>query len=500
MFRKIINILLAFSLILLIGCSQSSTIDKSQTVDIQQTLDRSKAPEPSQPKPVTFPKFQETILSNGLNLVLVESHKLPVVSISFAIKGGSYFDGDMTGLSSLTSTLLTKGTATRTAMQIANEIDFLGSNLNSNSTWDANMLTMRTLKKNLNQTFDILADCLLNSTFSEDELQREIAQRIAGLQHNKTDPNYLAGSQLSKVIFGDEHPYGKVSTETSLNSITISDLKAFFNKYFSPDNSYCVIGGDITMKEAVDLLEEKLKDWKKSENEKTLAPLQGETFSVKRSNTPPEIPSTTRVIVVDKTDAVQSVIRVGCVGVDRTNPDYLRLNVLNTYLGGYFRSQLSQKLREEKSYTYGVRSRFDARLLPGPFFVETSVGSEVTAPAIDDILDEIGKLSTTLIPDDRFNEVKNYVMGSFPMGIQTSAQVVGSLANLKLYNMPMNYYDSYISSIQAITQEDLKAMAQKYLDISKISIVISGDNKTVAPTLEKFGKVESIDADGKAIE
>jgi predicted Zn-dependent peptidase len=203
--------------------------------------------------------------------------------------------------------------------------------------------------------------------------------------------------------------------------------------------------------------------------------------------------------LVDKTDAVQSTIRVGCVGIERANPDGRKLSVLNTYLGGYFRSQLSQKLREEKSYTYGVSSEFGARLFPGPFTVGTSVGSEVTAPAIEDILEEIKKVSTTLIPDDRFNEVKNYVMGNFPMTIQTPAQVAGFLSTLKLCGMPMNYYDDYIPSIQKITQEDLREVAKKYLDVSKMSIVVSGDNKTVAPTLTKFGKVEVVDADGNPI-
>jgi len=475
MFKKIINISITFLLILLVGCAQAPK------------LDRSKAPEAGQPKSVSFPKFEETTLSNGLNLIVVENNKLPIVFISLTFKGGSYFDGEKVGLSSLTSTLQTKGTTNRTAMQIANEIDFLGSSLSSNSGWDDNSLTMRTLKKNLNQTFDIFLDCLFNPVFAEDELKREVAQLYSGLQHSKTDPNYLASTQFAKTIFGDEHPYGKVTTEASLNSITTSDLKKFYTKYFVPNNAYCVVGGAISLKDAVALLESKLKDWKKG-------------AELPKDNVAPKTPTSTRnVVVVDKPEAVQSAVRVGHVSITRLNPDYLKLSVLNVYLGGYFRSQLSQKLREEKSYTYGVSSRFDARLQPGPFFVRTSVGSEVTAPAIEDILEEIKKVSNSLIPEDRFNEVKNYIMGSFPMGVQTAIQVAGLLSNLKLYGLPMNYYDNYISNIQKITKEDLKNIAQKYMDASKMSIVVSGDNKTVAPTLSKFGEVISVDADGNSI-
>jgi zinc protease len=345
---------------------------------------------------------------------------------------------------------------------------------------------MTTLKKNLYQTLDIFVDCFLNSTFAEDELQREVAQRIAGLRHSRTEPDYLASSQFSKVIFGDEHPYGKVSTEASLGSITAADLKAFYTTHFIPNNSYCVVSGDITLQEAFELLETKLLSWKKGPE-------------VQLADAAPEVPSLPKVVVVDKAGAVQSAVRVGCLGIAITNPDLRKLDVMNVYLGGYFRSQLFQKLRGEKSYTYGVSSRFDWRLFPGAFTVSTSVGSEFTAPAIDDIIEEIGKLSTTLIPEDRFNEVKNYMIGSFARDIQTSSQAGGLLSNVKLYGLPMNFYDGYISSIQQVTREDVKAMAEKYLDVSKLSIVISGDNKTVAPTLSKFGNVESVDADGKPL-
>ena len=475
MFKKIINISIAFLLVILIGCAQ---VPK---------LDRTKAPEVGQPKSINFPKFEETTLSNGLNLIVVENHKLPIVFISLTFKGGSYYDGDKVGLSNLTSTLQTKGTTNRTAMQIANEIDFLGSSLSSNSGWDDNSLTMRTLKKNLNQTFDVFLDCLFNPVFAEDELKREVAQLYSELQHSKTEPNYLASTQFAKTIFGDKHPYGKVTTEASLNSITTADLKQFYAKYFVPNNAYCVVGGAISLKDAVALLESKLKDWKKG-------------AELPKDNVAPKTPASTRnVVIVDKPEAVQSAVRVGNVSVTRLNPDYLKLSVLNVYLGGYFRSQLSQKLREEKSYTYGVSSGLAPRLFPGPFAVSTSVKSEVTASAIEDILDEINKLSTTLIPEDRFNEVKNYVIGSFPMGIQTAVQVAGLLSNLKLYGLPMNYYDNYISNIQKITREDLKNVAEKYMDASKMSIVVSGDNKTVAPTLSKFGEVIIVDVDGNTI-
>ena len=490
MFRKIINILIAFSFILLIGCAQSSKIDKSEVVDISQTLDRTKPPTPEEPKDVIFPKFKEAKLSNGLEVIIVEDDANPIISISIISKGGSYYDGDKIGLSSITSAMLNKGTTTRTAMQIANELDFLGSTLSSYTTSLSNYIGISTLKKNLNQTLDVFADCILNSTFAEDELQRVITQRIATLRRNKTNPNSLADIEFTKIIFG-EHPFGnQVSgTEITLNALTVSDLKTFYSKYVIPNNSYCMVSGDITLDEVVALLEEKLKDWKPAES-----------HLIDKDDA--EFPATRRVVVVDRTGAVQSAIRVGFASTNmaRANTDNLKLNILNTYLGGFFGSRLNQKLREEKSYTYGAGSSIDARLFSGVFTASTQVGSEFTAPAVEDILDEIDKLSTTPIPEDKFKNVKDYVIGSFPIGIETSSRVANLLSDLKLYGLPLNYYDTYISSIKNMTVKDMQEMAQKHIDASKLVIVISGDSKIIAPTLEKFGNVEIVDADGNPIE
>jgi predicted Zn-dependent peptidase len=375
-------------------------------------------------------------------------------------------------------------------MQIANEIAFLGSSLNSYATSDGNNIIASTLKKNLNKTLDILADCILNPTFAEDELKREVTQRLAGIKQGKTDPNTLAENRFTKVVFGDDMPYGNSisGTETSLNSITVSDLKTFYTNYFIPNNTFCIVSGDITLEEAVALLEEKLKGWEK-----------GKSHLVDTADDS-KVSTTTKVVVVNRDAAVQSAIRIGCLIPDKANPDINKLSTLNTYLGGYYQSQLFQKLREEKSYTYDVSSSIDARLFKGVFAVRTQVGSQFTEGAVEDILDEIKKLSTTPIPDDRLNEVKSYLIGSFPiMQLQTNFQVTYLLSSLKLYNLPLNYYDNYISSVQGTTKEDLMKIAQKYLDVSKMSIVISGDNEIIAPMLSKFGNVESVDANGQPL-
>lgn len=474
---KLINIFCVFLIFVSLSFSQKKS----------EKLDRSKPPKISKPDNISFPKFQEKMLSNGLQLIVVENHVQPTVFISITSRGGSYFDNDKPGLSSLVAELMTKGTTTRDAMQIAKEIDFLGAELSSSSNWDANRVNLKILKKNLDKGLAIFADCLLNSTFPEEELKREISQRIAELKHNKTDPNYLAENNFSKVVYGNlQYANSTFGDEKSLEKISVQDLKDYYLKYFQPSNSFCVVVGDITIEEIEPILEKSFSEWK----DKTSLDIKYDNFDIKNKR---------RVVIIDKKDAVQSSIRIGCVGIDRKSTDFFIASVLNTYLGGYFRSQLNLNLREKNSFTYGVSSGFEARMLPGPFIIRTEVASEATSAAITEIFKEVENLYKKDIPKDRLEEVKNFIIGSFPIGIQTPSQIGAAISVLKLYNLPSNYYDNYVANIQGVTKEDIKKIAKKYLDASKLSIVVSGDSKQIKDKLKIFGTIEVLDADGNKI-
>jgi len=473
---RVINVFCLFVLIISLSFSQKN-----------EKLDRSKPPKISKPDKISFPKYREKQLSNGLQLVVIENHFQPTVFVSVTVKAGSYFDADKPGVSSLVSELLTKGTKTKNALQIAREIDFLGAELNSNSNWDANRLSLKILKKNFEKGLDLFTECLLSPTFPEEELKREITQRLAALQHEKTDPNFLAEKYFSKVIYKNL-PYANstIGDESSLEKISVNDLKEYYSKFFQPSNAFCVVVGDITLEEIEPILENKFASWKNISN-------------ISKEYKKFEIDNNRKVVIIDKKDAVQSSIRIGCISIDRTSPDFFIASVLNTYLGGYFRSQLNLNLREKNSYTYGASSGFDARMLNGPFVVRTEVGSEVTAPAVNEILKEIDALSKKDIPKDRFEEVKNFIVGSFPIGIQTPSQIAAAVSVIKLYNLPSNYYDNYVANIHSVTKDDIKKFAKKYLDISKLSIVISGDSKLIKDSLSKFGNVQILDADGNKV-
>jgi len=297
----------------------------------------------------------------------------------------------------------------------------------------------------------------------------------------------LAEKYFSKVIYKNL-PYANstIGDESSLEKISVNDLKEYYSKFFQPSNAFCVVVGDITLEEIEPILENKFASWKNISN-------------ISKEYIKFEIDNNRKVVIIDKKDAVQSSIRIGCISIDRTSPDFVIASVLNTYLGGYFRSQLNLNLREKNSYTYGASSGFDARMLNGPFVVRTEVGSEVTAPAVNEILKEIDALSKKDIPKDRFEEVKNFIVGSFPIGIQTPSQIAAAVSVIKLYNLPSNYYDNYVANIHSVTKDDIKKFAKKYLDISKLSIVISGDSKLIKDSLSKFGNVQILDADGNKV-
>jgi len=450
-------------------------------------LDRTKPPKTEKPKDIYFPKFEETVLSNGLKLIVIENHNQPTLFVSVTVRGGSYFDKQKPGLSSLVSELMTKRTTSRNAAQIAQEVDYLGAELSSNSSWDANRINIKLLKKNMEKGLDIFSDVLINPSFSDEELSREIKQRLAELKHSKSEPNYLAETRFLKVLY-ENLPYSNTVSgdEESLSGITVEDLKSFYGKYFLPNNSYCVVVGDITLKEISGLLDSKLSNWKSAEK----AENKYEKFTINNKR---------RIVIVDKKEAIQSSIRIGSIAIDRKDPDFFIASVLNTYLGGYFRSQLNLNLREKNSFTYGASSGFESRILPGPFLVRTEVASEVTAAAVKEILNEIEALQKKDIDDDRFNEVKNFIIGSFPIGIQTSSQLGAAYSVIELYGLPNDYYANYVANIQKVTKSDIRKVAKKFLDLSKLTIVISGDSKSTKESLKVFGNVEVVDADGKPV-
>lgn len=449
-------------------------------------LDRTKAPKPGPAGKVSFPRYFQKKYANGFKIFVVENHQLPIVTTGFVLRTGAAYDGAKPGLSSVTCELLTKGTKTRSATQIAEEIDFVGGSLSHSVSWDAGQVFVSVLKNHFSKGFDLLRDVVLNPTFPPKEIERVRAQRIASIKQMKADPGYLADTTFASVLF-DGHPYGNNpgGTEKSVKSMRHEDFERFHKKFYTPDNSFMVFAGDITPAEADKYASRYFGKWKGKYEGNVIPP-------------PQKNERQGGVFVVNKQGAVQSSLRVGHVGVARNNPDFLKAFVMNTLLGGYFSSRINMNLREVHGYTYGGRTDFDARSLPGTFQVSADVRNEVTSETIDEIIAELKRVRDTLPSRDEMTMVKNYLAGLFPIQLETPQQVAGRVIAIELYDLPKNYYRDYRENIKRVTSRDIRSVARKYISPDNLCIVLSGDAGQISGKLKKFGHVEIVDVDGKA--
>ncbi len=443
--------------------------------------------QPPQPKPakkISFPRYVTADLANGLRVLIIEHHEQPIVSLRFLIKSGSAQDGDLPGVASLTGELLTKGTATRSALQVAEEIDYVGGQLASGSDWDATYASASVLTKHLDVGFSLLADVALNPMFSEEEIERGRQQRLTTLIRRKDDAGYLAEAELNSTIFNG-HQYAKpqIGTERSVEALTRADFLEFHKRYFIPSNTILAVVGDVSAGEVIPRIERLFGSWQKQPQpaDFTHQPKDLEKVCVR---------------VVDKPDAVQSALRVGHVGIARKSDDFIPIVVLNTLLGGYFNSRININLREGKGYTYGAQTTFDVRKLRGPFIASADVRNEVTDAAILEILHELQRIREEPVTAEELTMVKEFIIGSFPLQIETPNQIASKAIDLELYDLPRDFYDTFNDHVETVTAEDLLFIAQKHLHPDQAAIVASGDSKEIAPKLQKFGSVEVVDADG----
>ncbi|HET9136482.1 MAG TPA: pitrilysin family protein [Candidatus Kapabacteria bacterium] len=444
-------------------------------------LDRSVPPSPGAITQIAFPPYTTTALSNGIPVYLVENHGQPLVSISLYIRGGSSLDTAATqGLASLTAELLTKGTAKRTATQIAEEIDFVGGSLGVSASWDSTTISTSVLSRYIDRAIDLLSDVALNPAFSPEEVDRIRIQRIASIKAAKSDAGYLADVVFSRSVYGT-HPYGfeAAGQEVTIALLQSESLKNFYSKIAAPNNAFFIVAGDVIEADIVKKLSDAFGAW------------AGEALPPEPLAAPAPNPKT-KVVLVEKPQAVQSALRIGHLGVPRSHKDYVHLYVLNMLLGGYFNSRINQNLRERNGFTYGARSYFDARKQSGAFVVSTEVRTEVTAAATLEIAQELRHICDTPVGPGELETVQNYIIGSFPLSLETPQQIASRVAALVLYGLDTDYYDKFRDAVASTTADDLLRAAGLHLQPEALTIAISGDATSLAPELKSFGEVELV--------
>jgi predicted Zn-dependent peptidase len=462
------------------------------TFSYSQVPDRSKPPELGPPPSMKLPAIQHLKLSNGISVVLMEKHQVPLVEVELLVRAGMVNDPkDKPGLASMTTAMMEEGAGTRDALELADAIDFLGANITAFAGWHTAGVSMFTPLSKLDDALALFGDMCLRPTFPKEELERNRKERLTTLMQWHDEPRAIASVQFSKTLFGNDHPYGKpnIGNEKSIRALKIEDLKKFHQTYFSPGNASLIVVGDISPDVILPKLEAIFGKWEGGKAEQPKFPTASQI-------------KTRSIYLIDKPGAPQSEIRIGRIGVDRMTEDYYALRVLNTILGGSFTSRLNNNLREQHGYTYGASSNFDFRMMPGPFLAGSAVQTAVTDSALFQFFFELNRILEP-VSDDELTRAKNYLTLRYPESFQTVQQIAGQLADIVIYNLPDDYFNNFTENILAVTKEDVQRVAKKYIDPKKVAVIIVGDKKTIEKPVKnlKYGSIKNLTIDdvlGKA--
>jgi zinc protease len=454
----------------LLLCGQLVLVSLTTYLTAQVRPDRSKPPALAPPQNLSLPSIQKRALSNGVPVWVVEAHEVPIVQISLVIRAGANDDPTgRFGAASLTAAMLDEGAGERSALEIADAVEFLGATLTTTSGFDASAIRLNVPVEAMDAGLTIMADVALRPTFPGADLERLRQDRLTALLQARDDPASIAGMAFARLIFGRVHRYGtgQIGTDATVKGLTADDLRTFHAAYYQPINGTLIVVGDITGDAVVPRLEKQFGAW----------PM---TPAFNKPSTVPEARQSARrqVYLVDKPDAEQSQIRIGWVGVSRNTPDYFPLLVLNTVLGGSFTSRLNQNLREQHGYAYGASSVFDMRLSAGPFVAAAGVQTNKTADALREFFTELEGIRMP-VGAEELDKAKNYMALGFPAEFETSIDLSRRLEELVVYRLPDDYFERYVPNVLAVTAAAVQQAAQRHIQPSRFAVVVVGDRKTV---------------------
>jgi predicted Zn-dependent peptidase len=438
---------------------------------------------------VKLPKAQEATLSNGLQVVLLENHKVPTFSMQMVVLSGGLSDPQTArGVASFTASLLREGTTKRSSKDISEQSESLGAVIGANAglAGFTSNVTAAGLVENLDQTLDIFADVVRNPAFPAEEVDKYKTRSLAQLPLQRSNPGLLAAERFNRAVYG-EHPASLVLPPVeSLRALTPDALKQFHQTYYRPNNAILAVTGDITMKELMPRLEKAFGDWQKGEVPATKIP------TVAALSKP-------GIFLIDRPGSVQTVLQLGNVGIERTNPDYFSVLVMNQIFGGGPQARLFMNLREDKGYTYGAYSGFGGSKFPGTVQASSSVRTDVTEGALKEFMYEIKRIRDEKVPAEELENAKRSIIGSFALSLEQPQALLSNIVTQKLYGFPVSYWDDYPQQVSRITVDDVQRAAQKYLDLPHLQIVAVGDAAKVRNILATYGSVEQYDTEGRVV-
>jgi zinc protease len=447
---------------------------------------RKQPPPPLPARPIRLPQVQDARLSNGLEIVVVEDHRLPLVSCRLAFRTGDAHDpADLPGLTDTLSGLLTEGTESRTSRQIAEEVARMGASLTAGANSDYTTVAASSLASFCDHVLELMADVTLRPSFPDNEVELTKQNTIESLKQQRAQPSFLATEMVSRVMYG-EHPYSVVApSPESIRATTRDRLVQFHKSNFIPNNAVLILVGDFQPAHLIKRVEELFGGW-------SSGPAPVEAFPA------PPLRSSRSGYIVDRPGSAQSNIVIANPGINRTSPDYFPMLLMHTVLGANASSRLFMNLREEKGYTYGAYSVLDARRTAGTFRASAEVRTPVTGDSLKEFFYELNRIRNEAVTEKEINDAKSYLTGVFPIRLEIQEGLIDQYVQIKMFGLPSNYLETYRDNVQAVTLEQIQEVARRYVQPDEAAIVIVGDGREIVDQVEPFASnIEFYNTAGK---
>lgn len=450
---------------------------------------RKTAPAPLEPIPFEIPQPFETALDNGLKIVVFEDERLPLVSYRLAFFSGDADDPeDFVGMTNAVASMLNEGTQELSSRQIAEQIEQLGSSISANSNTDNTVVSASALSLYSTEILELVAELVLYPAFPENELNLYKQNTIEGLKLQRSQPSFLAGEQMAKILYG-AHPYGIYSpTPENIENITREKLRRFHEQIFVPNNAMLIVVGDVKRDDLLKEIDDAFGGWQ-----------AGELRTKEFPDTPQRAERS--LTIVDRPGSAQSNIVLGNLAIERRSPDFFPVLVMNQILGAGASSRIFMNLREEKGYTYGAYSRFDTKKRGGEFEATAEVRTAVTGDSLKEFFYEINRIRDEEVGEEELRDAKNFLTGVFPIRAETQEGLTNLIVSQKIYDLPDDYLQTYRDKVNEVTVEDVQHVANKYINPDKMAIVIVGDGEEVLEQAKSYAdNVEIFNKDGKKLD
>lgn len=449
--------------------------------EFRYVIEQSESPPPLDANEFSFPTITENTLDNGLEVVVIEQPNMPIISLDVYFAGGATAaPQDLPGLAGITGELISRGTETRDAQDITGAIEQVGGGIGSGGGSDSLQVGVFALIEDQDLAFDLLADMTLNANFPENEVERERAEWISGLEASLAEPGFVAGRTFGRTLYAG-HPYGNPYTVESLEAITRADIVAFYESRRQPDNALLIIAGAITTEQGLNYAEQYFADW------------QGAAEVVAYPDLTEQ--SGQQILLVDRPGSTQADFIIGNIGIQGASLDYFPARVMNHVLGGTFSSRLVQNIREEKGYTYSIGSGFSYPADTGSFIVTAAVRNDVIAATLEEVFAEIERIQTVPLTDEEINDARDGIVGEWVFGLETYQDFVQAVASYKIRGVDLDRLNKWLGHIKNVTTDDVLEIANSYIHPEDFIIVVVGDASVIQGQLDTLGEVTLLEAE-----